>query len=654
MADEQIPSPAKGARYKAENSFTVTGQVNRETAGEAPPELKAYVFDPAGRFLGSGDVDERGGFKTALRLAQPAPVDVVVGPPEDDPQVIRRSSLPRQRFSEKDWIVEGGRYRLKAEVRLSPDIAALLFPLKICVSGHVRKVFQRDGQTAICPVPFVKVEIFDVDREPCWWPFIYKYLDRIVDPRVLRASDLLRASGTLGNAAFESQRLDSANLAPAAAEARVGEASGIASKLENLTLTSIVAPWVYFPNCFYSKALVCETFTDCDGYFNCCFPWWIFHLRRGRLRFDLRPDIIIRVTQVINGVSTVIYMDPYTSTRWNVTNTHIDLFLDNDAIVCGGCADDPLPGTSRAAVLQIGSDPVWLADQADGRFKTPPYSNGAWGGSLYLRGNFTPDLLTGSPKRYYKLSWAPVGSSSFTPIQTPLSALRSAFGGTFETYLLGPQPSGPLAGLYEVQDTNHWWLMPGVPGGSGMVIGLWDTSFESDQGAYILRMEVYDDAGNKITAMQFDNHGGNGSGNDPNPVPTTTDHLDLKFHIDNKPVTFYLTTPATNECGVIPWSPSLSITLHVHAEQENGRVHSWDLRYVKGVNPTRIFLDDGVYNAGTSPVDVDVNADSLLVGLNSTCAFALILTVWSHVRNNWGFAWVDEQIRAIAIERCSP
>lgn len=34
-------------------------------------QLNAYVFDPAGRFLGSGDVDERGGFKTGLRLAQP-------------------------------------------------------------------------------------------------------------------------------------------------------------------------------------------------------------------------------------------------------------------------------------------------------------------------------------------------------------------------------------------------------------------------------------------------------------------------------------------------------------------------------------------------------------------------------------------------------
>ncbi|MEA2559439.1 MAG: hypothetical protein QOH06_943 [Acidobacteriota bacterium] len=654
MADEQNPPPAEGVRYpQASSGFTVTGQVSQAEEASRDLDLKAYVFDPAGRFLGDGDVDERGSFKAGIRLAQPSPVEVIVGPP-GDPHEIRRSSLPRQRFSEKDW-TNG---RLKADVRLTPDISALFLPLKICVSGHVRKVFTQNGDTSICPVPFVKVEIFDVDREGCWWPYLIKYLDRISNPRVLRASDLIKAAGGAARTAMEGPRLDMANVAPAALDARVGEVKSlsaeVASRVENLTLTSIVAPWIYFPYCFYSKAIVCETYTDCDGYFNCCFPWWIFHFRNGRLRFDLRPDIIIRVTQIINGVSTVIYMDPYTSTRWNSASTHIDLFLDNEAIVCGGCATDPLPGSSKASLLQIGSDPVWQVDQMDGKFKTPPYSNGAYGGALYLRGNFTADLLTGSPKRYYKLSWAPLGTTDFTPIATPLSALRSAPGGVFETYLLGPQPSGPLAGLYEAQDTAHWWLMPGVPGGSGMVLGLWDTSFETDQGGYTVRMEVYDEAGNKIVTMQFPDHGGNGTGVDPAPPPIRVDHLDLNFHVDNKPVTFGLTTPATNDCGVIPWSPALTIPLHVHAEQDNHRVHSWNLYYVKGVNPTRIYLADAVYNAGISPVDVNVNADALLVGLETTCAFALILSAWSHVRNNWGFAWVDEQIRAIAIERCGP
>jgi hypothetical protein len=644
-----------------------------ERGEEAPRDLqlKAYVFDPGGRFLGTGDVDPQGNFKAEVGLAQPTPVEIIVAP-EAEPDVIRRSSAPRHHFSEKDWAAAGRGFELKSDVRLRTDISHLFSPLWICVSGHVRKVFTRNGETEYCPVPRAKVEIFDVDREGCWWPYIIRRLDRVFDRPVLQAADLLKAATATpqlaGPSPQEAIRLDVAKLAETAADAgselRVGEikslAPEVASRLGNLTITSVIPPWIYFPHCFHNRALVCETYTDCDGYFNCCFPWWIFHLRRGRLRFDTRPDIIIRVTQVINGVETVIYMDPYTSTRWNVTNTHIDLFLDNEAIVCGSSACDPLPGTSRAAVLQIGSDPVWLANQSNqGKYQTPPYANGAFGGSLYIRGNFTPDLLSG-PKRYYKLSWAPAGSSSFTAIQTPLSALRSAPGGTFETYPLGPQPPGsPLAGLYEVQDIAHWWLMPGTPGGPGMVLGLWNTSFEADQGAYVLRMEVYNEAGAKITTMQFDRHAGDGTGVDH--VTTVTDHLDLMFYIDNKPVEFHLTTPATNDCGVIPWSPTLNLTVHVHAEQENGRVHSWDLDYVRGVPSTpagptpRIGLGAGTFNGGQGTVDVDVDANVLHTSpaLTTTCAFALMLRAWAHVRGNWGWAYYGEKTYAIAIEKCS-
>lgn len=196
-----------------------------------------------------------------------------------------------------------------------------------------------------------------------------------------------------------------------------------------------------------------------------------------------------------------------------------------------------------------------------------------------------------------------------------------------------------------------------------MVLGVWNTSFEPDENPYVLRLEVFDAAGKKITAMQFAQYGGDGTGN--KPVPTiTTDHLDLKFHIDSKPVTFDLVTPATNACGVVPWSPSLHVNLNVQAEQENKRVHSWRLQYVKGTDSDVKFLKGDEYKAGTSPVNEIVNADvllkepvtpaNLLGELQSTCAFALILDVWSHVRGNSGFSYAGQKIKAIAIERCNP
>jgi hypothetical protein len=643
--------------------FTITGRVQQER-GEAIPrdvKLQAYVFDQGGRLLGTAEVDERGGFKADVRLAQPAPVEIVLAPP-GDPEQARHSAAQRQRVATTDWVAEGRGFLLKPILEIRPDILPILRPVSICVSGHVRKVLERDGVQQACPVAYAKVEIFDVDRESCWWPYLFPRLEQIADLPVLRAADLLKAgvTSTVKRVTPRPVRLPEVTSAAAAladpGQLRVGElkalSPALAAKVENLTLTSLIAPWIYFPGCFYSKTEVCETFTDCNGYFNCCFNWSVLHFRRGRLRLDGRPDIIVRVTQMINGVETVIYMDPYTSTRWNVTNAHIDLYLDQDEVVCGSCAGTPIPGSSKAALLQIGSDEVWKVDQTNGRYKTPPYSNGAYGGSLYLRGNFTADLLTGSPKRYYRLSWAPVGSAIFKPIQTSLSALRSAPGGVFESYYLGPQPPGsPLAGLYEVQDTAHWWLMPGAPGGAGMVLGVWDTSFEADQGAYVLRMEVFDQAGNKINTMQFDRHAGDGTGIDH--VFTTVGQLDLTFHIDNKPLEFELETPATNACGVIPWSPAPNLTVHVHAAQENGRVHSWSLAYVKGVTVTRHPLGSGVFNAGIALVEQDVNANALMAGLTSTCAYALLLSATSQVRGNWGFLYYGEKIYAIAIEKCS-
>jgi len=296
---------------------------------------------------------------------------------------------------------------------------------------------------------------------------------------------------------------------------------------------------------------------------------------------------------------------------------------------------------------------------------TPAISNAAYGGTLYIRGDFSNNLKTDSPKRYYKLSYAKVPSSGLTPpdsefikISTHMSALRATPWGTFESYLLGPQPAGtPVAGLYQVQDTAHWWITqyPHWTTPGGIVIGIWDTrSFETDEGAYILRMEMFDDAGNKMAAVQFPDHGGNGTATDPDPVPITADHLDMKIYIDNKPLAFHLTTPAINECGVIKWSPGLTLNFHVHAEQENGRVHRWKLEWTKGISASRNNLQEEIYGNGQSLVDVDVDGFDLIHNpdLNSTCAFALMLQAWSHVRGNWDFMWYGEQVYAIAVEKC--
>ena len=734
MASESSSGSQKSMKSRGAR---IVGQVDLEEMRGVPRDLglHAYAFDTQGELLGSTKVGRNGSFEVATELREPQDITVVVSP-ADDPKKFRGEATYRQQYAAADWISEDNRLRLNAEIYLLKYIWWPWWPQRICVSGHVRKVHTEDGHTETCPVPYVKVEIFDVDREWCWWDYIVAALPDLLDRKVVRIPDLIKerpprfkriplpdpppelinprevAAAALmrdlgGYVSLDPQPLPPRELAdslvnmnirglaagsaagynpqpdpplPAMQFERIGEmksvAPAVAERLDKLTLTSKLAPWIVWPGCFYSKELVCTTYTNCSGYFECCFDWYPWHLRNGRLRFDKRPDIVIKVTQVIGGVEHVIYLDPYTSTRWNVTNAHIDLFLDDEEIVCGsGCMGEPLPGEQMATILRIGADPVWKIDQASGMYHVPGTDNAAYGGSLYLFGAFSDDLLGGNvtEKTYYRLSYAEKTGpgtppdSDFTPIRTQFMVQRALPEGSFDpSYLIGPKPVNGTPDLYEVMDTDHWWIIDGFAGlttPGDTLLARWNTGFEVDEDDYILRMEMFDWQGNKITTMNFPDHGGDGSGADPDPVPVVVDHLDLKVHIDNKKVEFSLGTPATNPCGVVPWLPTPELTFTVHAAQDNGRVHRWDLDFTKGVDPTRINIHEDSYPTGQSPVNEDVTTNKLRLSepvtpsnptgdLQGTCAFALILHAWRHVRGNAGFIYEGEKIYALAIEKC--
>src|SRR5690606_20682823 len=107
----------------------------------------------------------------AVDMKKPSRVELILGPPAD-PKVIRSSSAFSKTFQAREWISDGKQFVLKPDLAIPYDIWWPWRPLRICVSGHVRKVRDDGG---ICPVPYVKVEVFDVDRERCWWPFIYRW-----------------------------------------------------------------------------------------------------------------------------------------------------------------------------------------------------------------------------------------------------------------------------------------------------------------------------------------------------------------------------------------------------------------------------------------------------------------------------------------------
>lgn len=665
------------ATIAAKTELAIEGLALLETTEAMPEEMKltAYVFDPAGKLLGSAPLDAKGRFNVPVHLNRPANVQLVVGP-AGEPGVIRASAVYKETFHAKDWLVEGGRHLLKAKVFVPKALLTPWYPMPIAVSGHVRTT---DGN----PIPYLKVEIFDVDREGFFWPYL---VNRALPPhpKVIRIPDLLaqRPAPSAGpelaghpRAAAFAERTEAARFMEAVSvrpqpeptlaepvatrtESRVGEmamaAPALAEKLEALTLTSRLPIWNLFP--FYSKQLMDTVYTDAQGFFSSCFKWWPFHLRRGRMRFDGRPDIIVRVTQVIDGVKRVLYMDPYTSTRWNVTRTHIDLWLDDPEITAGSDVSPVAPPATQAFFTRIGNDEVFHVDQATGLYHAAPYSNVAYGHVLRFHGQFGKALSAGTPKRYYRLSYRKGAAGSFTPITTPLSDTRvNPATLNAETYLLGPHNVNGTMALYEVKDLDHYyWFNPDW-------LVEWNTmAVEAKTGLYTLRLEVFDENGNPLPNVDY-RDGTSEPAVPPVELPQMT-HCDLLLAVQNVRPAVKLEVVGVPPSGVIPWAEGLSIPLKADVSQEGGRILSWGLEYTKGLaaspEPVQAWYEGVRKEVGglsySGIVSASENPSVAVSDLGIDGSYALAFKLWarSHIRNGYGFVYYNEAIKAVAIQKC--
>ena len=699
-------NPSSGSAQPG--SFRIEGQIEREKPDTQPGELKlaVYAFDKAGALLGTAAVNDKGGYALTVRLTRPADVDVVVGP-ADMAEQVRVSSAFRKSFAASEWAAESGQHRLRFSTVLPVAVWLPWWPVRICVSGHVRKIDDHDGVTSFCPVPYVKVEIFDVDREFCLWPRLRKWWPWLLDRPVVRVPDLLKEppvpplpfpgpdpvpelnlaamaglrGGTsqlariainpqplpprAGSAAFSNPAV-SVELNPQpeppspitslADVTRVGEArlmdSSIAARLDKLTLTSRIAPWLIYPRCFYSRVEVCQTTTDCNGYFNCCFNWWPFHFRFGRLRFDARPDIIIKVTQTVDGVPTVIYLDPYTSTRWNVTNTHIDLFLDEPGVICGpGCGGDQPEGTT-VFFTRVGNDYVYDINQTSGTYHGGGYSNVAYGYGLNIQAAMGKGLTEAADPYYYRLSIGAgrgAGAGPFAPITSALADTRvDKVTLMSESHTLGPQVVNGQPALYEIRNTaNYYWYWPDL-------VGSWFTPTDvPDEGLYTVRLEVFDKNGVKLSSATVDYRDGTVA--PPAVLPPMPDHCDLVLQVDNVAPSLTLDVPkAGSECGVVQFA-DVPFDVNISATQSNGRLESWNLNYVKGLAGSETNMDGESSLAGLLPLPRNKTDSStpFTAGLTTTCAFSLILDAWSHIRNGYGHVYYQRLVKAVAVEKCS-
>src|SRR5688572_13384523 len=96
--------------------FVVEGRASLQgfDAGSQELPLRAFAFDAAGKVIGSGDVDEKGGYRFAVALSEPADVDVLVGPAVEA-DIVRQAEAPARRFTANEWA------RSENGFRINPD-----------------------------------------------------------------------------------------------------------------------------------------------------------------------------------------------------------------------------------------------------------------------------------------------------------------------------------------------------------------------------------------------------------------------------------------------------------------------------------------------------------------------------------------------------
>jgi hypothetical protein len=309
-----------------------------------------------------------------------------------------------------------------------------------------------------------------------------------------------------------------------------------------------------------------------------------------------------------------------------------------------------------------------MIHKATGLYNDSTLSNVAYGWSLLIYAQFGDALSSQSQYRYYRLSCAKKTGAgtppdaAFKPITSPSEGLSDTrvdkVSLNNESYSLGPKTIGISSGLFEVRNfSKYYWYNPDL-------IGNWYTWLdEADTGTYVLRLEVFDENGNKLNSASglIDFRDGTHEPTiPPTPLPQMTDQCDLLITLDNKPPEVSMQIPAViNECGLIPGSAVPPLNVEIAVSQENGRLQSWGIGYTKGVSSGAVILDGNESNNGSlGPVVKTIDTTSapsgadMLAGVTSTCAFALKLWALAHVRNGRYFIFYHEQIKAIAVENC--
>ena len=624
-------------------SFRLDGQIKLEKyPDQARRRLKIHAFNTLGLMVGACETNPDGLFSMALTLHYPTDIHLTIKPAE---KIFQGGSenAHRHQLVTRDWTSTSQHaFALWTQIEVPKSLWQGWWPQQISVIGCIH-----DNENERPAEPY-HLTLYEVDRNDCWWTCIQHYWDALLDQHCIYGPQPIETDHQPIPLHNQPKHKDS----PPPHHRDEFEPSSYSSltphvieqRLQQLTISSDIAPWILHPGRFFRTTQIAETVTDHHGNFRYQFDWRNMHGRQGRRSSQFLPDLIIKARYRADGRLADVYLDPYSSIQWdekhNRATLNLNLSGENSLWVPHSAQSQP-HGT-RVYISRIGDDPIQAINQTTGLYSKGELNNIAYGGNLRIHAKFGRHLTTRTPARYYRLSYAKRGSNNFSFLTQPLSDIRVRNDNPrAEQHVLGPHTVVNAKYLYEIRNHNDYrWLTPDL-------VGVWRTWMSNEgNGVYVLRLEVFDENGDLLNVGNNVHYHGNAA----------RQHSDLSqkecheiiVTIDNRaPQQLHIDAPHFSR------QTETEITVEIQANHPNKRLHYWELTSVIDGSRKRLAsstkLGEQVYSVFEH---IPLNPNQL-VKPNNAANYAikpLALEVGAAIRNGYRMIYKRKVQKTIVID----
>ncbi len=708
----------KRKKGDSETVFRVKVDLKNMEPGEKSPLLKAYLLSASGELLDAQMVGDKGAaiLKTDYGFGEQAKFKITVGPEVEKTSLLvrvkaRSTSMVAKigkatdvvmgvsRSEWERWI--GYRYDIVGDVkkRIKPGSDITIYA-PVCTS--IVEIYEVDYIGFIMKLPDYHLERFrdklqripePIPEPP--WPYLKEKLPipapkPVVAPTVSRS--LAPETATAASASLSGQ------LSSQVSMIAVKNLPAESFRRYVIANMEVFRPYIclYLAG-IYPKTLLATANTDTNGHFSTSVYLYCT---------TEQPDLYFKVKQCISGSMTYVYAPAPVPchTFWNhpsgeevhlvVTNAQARCHFENSSVDKPGIYVMPigigndgwwkihqghfkplLPSYMMTSLAEAPSPGIQLLGALDSNrglyHPTSESTFDPYGKTLDLTMQFHDGLRdpTGPNVRYYRWSHKKEGSSEWINIDTPIVHRyidqTDPLHPKIKTFKLGPNanpnPANSEDNLFEVPPPDLDWYVEHDR--TDRPFAKWDTTTLSEgnvaaaAGKYTLKLEMFDNNGNKVTppgagfkffVVQGDMENDEWPVDDAPHVETDGSIL-FNVHVDNndtkaeiESVGFVGSTP--RECQFLEYTDfSQAIEVKYEAYHPNGFLKHYDLAINRGMSGT---LESPTQWLGvtapagpptTTPVAQGlpgVTVDGLLDAYDR-CAFAVRLHTYPRTRDGY-------------------